>query len=57
MGVIAFEENSLQHLQDQINSFLDENEGIEIVSCNYQAFETDNYASHAYSALIIYKHN
>lgn len=55
MESVAFEETTLQHLQEQINDFFDNNEVIEIVSCNYQAFETNNYADHLYSVLIIYK--
>jgi UDP-N-acetylglucosamine:LPS N-acetylglucosamine transferase len=55
MSAITIDETTSQRLQNKINDFFDENEEIEIISVNYQAFQTNNYADHIYSVLIIYK--
>lgn len=57
MEVISFEEVSLQDLQGQMQAFFNRlgASNYRIISINYQAFETNNYADHMYSVLIVYE--
>ena len=59
IDTVGFEDTSVAGLAEQIREYFEEDfyspASLEIISCNYQAFQTNNYADHMYSALIIYK--
>lgn len=56
MLVIGFEETSIKDLSEAIHGyFASSGRKIKIISVNYSAFQTNNYADHLYSALIFYK--